>query len=123
MPAFETPAAPQRKNAPRRKALFDKLRRARRLRRGRAFFVLTRRGIHGMINYAKLHGEMSERFMELVLKTSDPKGPGVRISLSPPERKLPDGAGLPRSSGRLIYKRSFTMEKYPSGEGAPLLRE
>ena len=115
MPAFETPAAPQRKNAPRRKALFDKLR--------RAFFVLTRRGIHGMINYAKLHGEMSERFMELVLKTSDPKGPGVRISLSPPERKLPDGAGLPRSSGRLIYKRSFTMEKYPSGEGAPLLRE
>ena len=71
MPAFETPAAPQRKNAPRRKALFDKLRRARRLRRGRAFFVLTRRGIHGMINYAKLHGEMSERFMELVLKTSD----------------------------------------------------
>jgi hypothetical protein len=27
---------------------------------------------------------MSEWFMELVLKTSDPKGPGVRIPLSPP---------------------------------------
>ena len=77
-----------------------------------------------MINYAKLHGEMSERFMELVLKTSDPKGPGVRISLSPPERKPPDGTGSPRSSGRLNNKQTaFTMEKYPSGEGAPLLRE
>ncbi len=29
-------------------------------------------------------GEMSERFNEAVLKTVDPKGPGVRIPLSPP---------------------------------------
>lgn len=28
-------------------------------------------------------GEMSERFNEAVLKTVDPKGPGVRIPLSP----------------------------------------
>ena len=33
---------------------------------------------------------MSEWFMELVLKTSDPKGPGVRIPLSPPYLFLKD---------------------------------
>ena len=31
-----------------------------------------------------LHGEVSEWFKELVLKTSDAKAPRVRISASPP---------------------------------------
>ena len=49
---------------------------------------------------------MSERFKELVLKTSDPKGPWVRIPLSPPFSY--DG---PINSD---------LEKYPSGRrGSP----
>ena len=52
------------------------------------------------------NGEMSERFKELVLKTSDPKGPWVRIPLSPPFSY--DG---PINSD---------LEKYPSGRrGSP----
>ena len=51
----------------------------------------------------KTYGEMSERFMELVLKTSDSKEPWVRIPLSPPN----------------INIRRSTQE----AEGAPLLRE
>ena len=52
------------------------------------------------------YGEMSERFKELVLKTSDPKGPWVRIPLSPPFSY--DG---PINSD---------LEKYPSGRrGSP----
>ena len=34
--------------------------------------------------YGTLNGEMSERFKELVLKTSDSKEPRVRIPFSPP---------------------------------------
>jgi hypothetical protein len=34
-------------------------------------------------------GEMSERFNEAVLKTVDPKGPGVRIPLSPQSNYYP----------------------------------
>ena len=53
-----------------------------------------------------INGEMSERFKELVLKTSDPKGPWVRIPLSPPFSY--DG---PINSD---------LEKYPSGRrGSP----
>ena len=47
---------------------------------------------------------MSERFKELVLKTSDPKGPWVRIPLSPP----------------LLYFINSDLEKYPRGRrGSP----
>ena len=68
---------------------------------------------------------MSERFMELVLKTSDPKGPGVRIPLSPPnEIQRPGaGAGFSVPEARYICVYIFTVEKYSSGEEAPLLRE
>ena len=46
---------------------------------------------------------MSERFKELVLKTSDPKGPWVRIPLSPPS-----------------FSERLNLEKYPSGRrGSP----
>ncbi len=52
------------------------------------------------------YGEMSERFKELVLKTSDPKGPWVRIPLSPPF---------------LFLIRTWRSTQV--AEGAPLLRE
>ena len=49
------------------------------------------------------HGEMSERFKELVLKTSDSKEPWVRIPLSPPYSPV-----------------SIGLEKYPRGRrGSP----
>ena len=37
-----------------------------------------------MISFVVSHGEVSERFMELVLETSDSKEPRVRIPSSPP---------------------------------------
>ncbi len=51
---------------------------------------------------------MSERFKELVLKTSDPKGPWVRIPLSPP---------------LYIFYNFRTWRSTQEAEGAPLLRE
>ena len=58
-----------------------------------------------------IFGEVSERFMELVLKTSD----SAR------------GRGFESLSLRHFYMAHsgfyIVMEKYPSGDGAPLLRE
>ena len=54
-------------------------------------------------------GEVSERFKELVLKTSD--AAMHRGFESHPLRHI------------FLTDLAFTMEKYPSGEGAPLLRE
>ncbi len=66
--------------------------------------------------YLAVHGEMSERFKEPVLKTGDSFcEPWVRIPLSPPfifrERQKKN-----------IQVFNLTMEKYSSGEEAPLLR-
>ena len=55
-------------------------------------------------------GEMSEWFKEPVLKTGDPKGPWVRIPLSPPDTI---------SSFTMFSTRGSTQV----AEGAPLLRE
>ena len=62
-----------------------------------------------------LNGEVSERFMELVLKTSDPKGPGVRIPLSPPFFRLII------SEYYLLFCHCWRSTQV--AEGAPLLRE
>ena len=54
---------------------------------------------------------MSEWFKELVLKTSDPA-------------RDQEFESLPLRHFFNKYSNDFTiMEKYPSGEGAPLLRE
>ena len=67
---------------------------------------------------------MSERFKEPVLKTGDPKGPGVRIPLSPPNDIQRSGAGAVFRAGCEVNNLYvFTVEKYSSGEEAPLLRE
>ena len=75
------------------------------------FFGLTREGSYGIIIFASSrdpsHGEMSERFKELALKSSDPKGPWVRIPLSPPN---------------FFHRNQLVsdLEKYPSGRrGSP----
>ena len=60
------------------------------------------------------NGEMSERFKELVLKTSDSKEPRVRIPFSPPFFYAP-----------LIYMAFFSVTIWSStqvGDEAPLLR-
>ncbi len=51
---------------------------------------------------------MSEWFKEPVLKTGDPKGPWVRIPLSPPH---------------FIFLKFRTWRSTQEAEGAPLLRE
>ena len=58
-------------------------------------------------------GEVSEWFMELVLKTSDPARDQEFESL--PLRQ--------NSIICIIHNSPLYLEKYPSGEGAPLLRE
>lgn len=64
-----------------------------------------------MIYYSSSLGEVSEWFKEPVLKTGDPKGPWVRIPLSPP--RFFTGSKL-----YLFYHSA--MEKYPSGRrGSP----
>ena len=47
-------------------------------------FPLTAGGHYANIMDVTCHGEVSERFKELVLKTSDSQEPWVRIPLSPP---------------------------------------
>ena len=47
-------------------------------------FHLTNLMDNAKIMCVDLHGEVSERFKELVLKTSDSKEPRVRIPSSPP---------------------------------------
>ena len=47
-------------------------------------FHLTNLMDNAKIMCVDLHGEVSERFKELVLKTSDSKEPWVRIPSSPP---------------------------------------
>ena len=74
------------------------------------------------INCVKLfksHGEVSEWFKELVLKTSDAKAPRVRISASPPllfkDRLIFYLRLIAHSAGINLY-----MEKYSRGRrGAP----
>ena len=66
-----------------------------------------------MVNYfLRRYGGVSERFMELVLKTSDIERYQEFESLPLRQKKL-----------KIMFLNRFTMEKYPSGEGAPLLRE
>ena len=48
----------------------------------------------------RLLGGVSERFKELVLKTSDPKGPWVRIPPPPPLDARRDGREV--EGGRLL---------------------
>ena len=48
-----------------------------------AKYILTK-ALRYVIIHLLRYGEMSERFKEPVLKTGDPKGPRVRIPLSPP---------------------------------------
>lgn len=61
------------------------------------------------------NGEVSEWFKELVLKTSDPARDQEFESLPLRHFSL---------QAKTLYRFDFTnMEKYPSGEGAPLLRE
>ena len=80
---------------------------------------MTFRSLYGIIilavtTVAKINGEVSEWFKELVLKTSDPARDQGFESL--PLRHLRDKIFI-------VYSVVFTLEKYPSGEGAPLLRE
>ena len=56
------------------------------------------------------YGEVSEWFKELVLKTSD-------------TATYQGFESLPLRHKPLIYQFVFTVEKYSSGEEAPLLRE
>ena len=58
-------------------------------------------------------GEVSEWFKELVLKTSD-------LARDQEFESLPLRH---RASQHICFIYRFTVEKYPSGEGAPLLRE
>ena len=68
----------------------------------------------------KSHGEVSEWFKELVLKTSDAKAPRVRISASPPLlfKKFNIHLRLIAHSAGVNYIRRSTQE----AEEAPLLR-
>ena len=59
---------------------------------------------------AKINGEVSEWFKELVLKTSDPE-------------RDQGFESLPLRQFLLFYLFYLPLEDYPSGEGAPLLRE
>ena len=61
---------------------------------------------------AHILGEVSERFMELVLKTSDPQGPGVRIPLSPPISP----------TNCIFFIDVTTRRSTQVGDEAPLLR-
>ena len=61
-------------------------------------------------NVRRLIGEVSERFKELVLKTSD-------------SSQSQGFESLPLRQHFSIAKLKIHTEKYPSGEGAPLLRE
>ena len=61
-------------------------------------------------NVRRLIGEVSERFKELVLKTSD-------------SSRSQGFESLPLRQHFSISKLKIHTEKYPSGEGAPLLRE
>ena len=73
---------------------------------------MTFRSLYGIIilavtTVAKINGEVSEWFKELVLKTSDPE-------------RDQGFESLPLRQFLLFY---LPLEDYPSGEGAPLLRE
>ena len=76
---------------------------------------MTFRSLYGIIilavtTVAKINGEVSEWFKELVLKTSDPaRDQGFE--------------SLPLRQFLLFYLFYLPLEDYPSGEGAPLLRE
>ena len=59
---------------------------------------------------------MSERFKELVLKTSDSQEPWVRIPPSPPQKTSFSVLNLIATYFKL------PMEMYSSGDEAPLLR-
>ena len=59
-------------------------------------------------------GEVSEWFKELVLKTSD-------LARDQEFESLPLRHGDLQFNNCIVY--IHRMEKYPSGEGAPLLRE
>ena len=76
-------------------------------------FHLTNLMDNAKIMCVDLHGEVSERFKELVLKTSDSKEPRVRIPFSPPFFKI---TTLWFSS--YVTIRSSTQV----GDEAPLLR-
>ncbi len=68
------------------------------------------------IRRIKEPGEVSEWFKELVLKTSD-------LARDQEFESLPLRHGYLQFYNCIVYKYIHRMEKYPSGEGAPLLRE
>ena len=74
----------------------------------------------GCVKIDRSHGEVSEWFKELVLKTSDAKAPRVRISASPPLlfKKFNIQLRLIAHSAGINYTRRSTQE----AEEAPLLR-